>query len=100
MGGKRKKELKKIKEAQISKNPTGYDNRKGFLMMDGKDNTKQLSRVQQRSGGNQLTDAQLYLKECSYTADLKNMYHFDENYATCVYNQQMEYTPVQIKVND
>ena len=40
MGGKRKKELKKIKEAQISKNPTGYDNRKGFLMMDGKDNTK------------------------------------------------------------
>ena len=37
-----------------------------------------------------------YLEACSYSVDLGNIYNV---HSTCAYNEQMEFTPVQVEVH-
>ena len=53
--------------------------------MDGKKN-KVLGRRKKFSTQKKLTDAQKYLEEASYHADLTVMYEFNPKHATCAYN--------------
>lgn len=46
-----------------------------------------------------MTKAQSYLAECSYSVDLGNLYKMNGEHGTCAYNEEMEYSPVQIQVH-
>ena len=66
--------------------------------MDGKKGKKKGGPNGRRKASMKNTDAQQYLAETTYHADLTVMYEFNPEHATCAYNQQMEYTPVQVLV--
>lgn len=44
--------------------------------------------------------SQQYLESCSHSVDLGMLYEMQEEIGTCAHNEQMEYTPVQVKVNE
>ena len=40
----------------------------------------------------------MYLNECSYSVDLEAIYKIHPEHGTCTYNDEMEYVPIQLKV--
>ena len=94
---KKDKQKESKDEAELPpENPSGYN--QPFLQMDGKKGKKKGGPNGRRKASMKNTDAQQYLAETTYHADLTVMYEFNPEHATCAYNQQMEYTPVQVLV--
>jgi hypothetical protein len=85
------------------------------------DREHKYSRTHEASGAiDRMSDAQNYLAQCSYNADLNQLYrlgfsHADDvdtkvdspdwdrrriDHPTCSYSALMQYTPIQIKLNN
>jgi len=70
----------------------------GVSKSEVSDNVSQQS-LKASGDGLSLTGAQRYLKGTSYDVDIGQLYSMNEDTGTCAYNEQMEYTPVQVRVN-